>query len=183
MSANEERNWYIVNTYSGRENKVKANIEMRIESMNMQDYIFQVLVVEYPEPVRKNGELTGKFKNKNLYPGYLFIDMIMTDEAWYVVRNTPGVTGFIGSSGKGVKPFPVTSEMESVLKRAGLLQNGSASDYQVGETIKVVSGPFANNVSTIDSIDEEKGLVKITTLVFGRDTQIELSVNDIEKYK
>ena len=94
-----EKNWYVVNTYASHENKVKDNIVRRIESMNMKDYIFRVLVAEYEEPVVKDGSFTGKFKTKNMYPGYIFIEMIMTDEAWYVVRNTPGVTGFIGSSG------------------------------------------------------------------------------------
>ena len=104
---NFDKNWYVVNTYASHENKVKDNIVRRIESMNMQDYIFRVIVAEYEEPVKKDGVLTGKFKTKNMYPGYIFIEMIMTDEAWYVVRNTPGVTGFIGSSGKGAKPFPL----------------------------------------------------------------------------
>ena len=92
------KNWYVVNTYASHENKVKDNIVRRIESMNMQDYIFRVVVAEYEEPVKKEGVIVpGKFKTKNMYPGYIFIEMIMTDEAWYVVRNTPGVTGFIGS--------------------------------------------------------------------------------------
>ena len=113
---NLEKNWYVVNTFASHENKVKDNIERRIESMNMKDYIFRVVVAEYEEPVKKEGVIVpGKFKTKNMYPGYIFIEMIMTDDAWYVVRNTPGVTGFIGSSGKGAKPFPETeTEIESV---------------------------------------------------------------------
>lgn len=180
---NMEKNWYVVNTYASHENKVKDNIERRIESMNMQDYIFRVVVAEYEEPVKKDGIPTGKFKVKNMYPGYIFIEMIMTDEAWYVVRNTPGVTGFIGSSGKGAKPFPVSNEeIESVLKRVGLAENSSMSDYKVGDSIKIVNGPFANQVSTIEAIDEEKGLISITTVIFGRENTIQVSINDVEKY-
>ncbi len=120
---NVEKKWYVVNTYSGHENKVKINLERRIETMDMQDYIFRVVVAEHPVPVLKDGLPTDKIKMKNTYPGYLFIEMIMTDEAWYVVRNTPGVTGFIGSSGRGAKPFPVPKEqIESVLKGIGVVE-------------------------------------------------------------
>lgn len=110
MASNISKNWYVVNTYSSHENKVKDNLEKRIESHNLQDYIFRIIVAEHEVPVMKNGQPTGKTKMKNLYPGYVFIEMIMTDEAWFMVRNTPGVTGFIGSSGGGAKPFPVSRE-------------------------------------------------------------------------
>ena len=99
----EEKQWYVVNTYSGHENKVKEKLDMRIQSMNMQDYIFRVIVPEKTEIEIKDG--VKKEKVKKLFPGYVLVEMIMTDEAWYVVRNTPGVTGFLGSSGKGAKPF------------------------------------------------------------------------------
>ena len=158
-----EKNWYVVNTYASHENKVKDNIVRRIESMNMEDYIFRVVVAEYEEPVKKDGVLTGKFKTKNMYPGYIFIEMIMTDEAWYVVRNTPGVTGFIGSSGKGTKPFPV-------------------SEYKVGDTIRVINGPLNGEIAMIEELDEEKGLITFKKVFFGREQDIQVSVNDIEKY-
>ena len=178
-----EKNWYVVNTYASHENKVKDNIERRIESMNMQDYIFRVVVAEYEEPVKKDGVLTGKFKTKNMYPGYIFIEMIMSDEAWYVVRNTPGVTGFIGSSGKGAKPFPVsTQEIETVLKRVGMGESTSSSEYKVGDTIKILNGPFADQISVIEEVDTEKNLVTIKTVIFGREQEIQVSVNDIERY-
>ena len=179
-----EKNWYVVNTYASHENKVRDNIVRRIESMNMQDYIFRVVVAEYEEPVKKEGVIVpGKFKTKNMYPGYIFIEMIMTDEAWYVVRNTPGVTGFIGSSGKGAKPFPVSgSEIESVLKRVGLNENSSTSEYKIGDTIRIINGPFAEQISAIEALDEEKGLVTIKTVIFGREQELQVSVNNIEKY-
>ena len=179
-----EKNWYVVNTYASHENKVRDNIVRRIESMNMQDYIFRVIVAEYEEPVKKDGVIVpGKYKTKNMYPGYIFIEMIMTDEAWYVVRNTPGVTGFIGSSGKGAKPIPVSgSEIESVLKRVGLNENSSTSEYKIGDTIRIINGPFAEQISAIEALDEEKGLVTIKTVIFGREQELQVSVNDIEKY-
>ena len=178
-----DKNWYVVNTYASHENKVKDNIVRRIESMNMENYIFRVIVAEYEEPVKKDGVLTGKFKTKNMYPGYIFIEMIMTDEAWYVVRNTPGVTGFIGSSGKGTKPFPVSEEqIESVLKRVGLAENVSVSTFKVGDTIRVINGALDGEIAMIEEIDEERGLVTFKKIVFGREQDLQVSVNDIEKY-
>ena len=102
-----EKQWYVVNSYSGHEDKVKANLERRVVSMGLEDYVFRIIVAEVEQPVLKDGQPTGKTKLKNLYPGYVFIEMIMTDEAWFMVRNTPGVTGFVGSSGGGTKPFPI----------------------------------------------------------------------------
>ena len=107
-----EKRWYVVNTYSGHENRVKENLERRVESMGIQDYLFRILVAEEPVIDVKNNKQVEKMQN--MFPGYVFVEMIMTDDAWYVVRNTPGVTGFIGSSGGGAKPFPVSPvEMES----------------------------------------------------------------------
>lgn len=178
-----EKNWYVVNTYASHENKVKDNIVRRIESMNMENYIFRVVVAEYEEPVKKDGVLTGKFKTKNMYPGYIFIEMIMTDEAWYVVRNTPGVTGFIGSSGKGTKPFPVSEEqIESVLKRVGLAENVSVSAFKIGDSIRVINGVLEGEIAMIEAIDEERGLITLKKIVFGREQELQVSVNDIEKY-
>ena len=177
------KNWYVVNTYSSHENKVKDNLEKRVESHGLQDYIFRIIVAEHEVPVMKNGQPTGKTKLKNLYPGYVFVEMIMTDEAWFVIRNTPGVTGFIGSSGKGAKPFPVTeSEIETVLKRVGLGEEATTSQFKVGDSIKVLNGPIAEQISIVEALDEEKGLVTIKTVIFGREQELQVSVNDIEKY-
>ena len=113
-----KKEWYVVNTYAGHENRVKENLERRIETMGLQDFLFQIVVAEEKEIEYKNGKEVEK--TKNLFSGYLFVQMIMTDEAWYIVRNTPGVTGFIGSSGGGAKPFPVAEEeMENILRRLG----------------------------------------------------------------
>ena len=179
---NEEgRLWYVVNTYSGHENKVKENLEKRVESMGLQDCLFNIVIPEHVETEIKDGKKINK--TKNMFPGYVLVEMIMTDEAWYVVRNTPGVTGFIGSSGKGAKPFPVSSsEIETVLKRVGLGEEASASQFKVGDSIKVLNGPFAEQISIVEAIDEEKGLVTIKTVIFGREQELQVSVNDIEKY-
>ena len=116
-----KKEWYVVNTYAGHENRVKENLERRIETMGLQDFLFQIVVAEEKEIEYKNGKEVEK--TKNLFSGYLFVQMIMTDEAWYIVRNTPGVTGFIGSSGGGAKPFPVAEEeMENILRRLGRAQ-------------------------------------------------------------
>ena len=134
-----EKAWYVVNTYSTHENKVKENLKRRVESMGLQDLIFRIIVAEQEVPVMKDGMPTDKTRMKNLYPGYVFVEMIMTDYAWYVVRNTPGVTGFVGSSGKGTKPFPVPREqIEPVLKRMGEIDADMFDRYSVDDYVKVM---------------------------------------------
>ena len=119
---------------------------------------------------------------KNTYPGYLFIEMIMTDEAWYVVRNTPGVTGFIGSSGRGAKPFPVPKEqIESVLKGVGIIEEGMYSDYNPGDLVKILRGPLMGSEGTILSVDVAKKTVRVSSLFFGRETIVEVDFADVDK--
>lgn len=179
-----EKQWYVVNTYSGRENKVKQNLERRIESMGMQDYIFTVLLAEEEIAVLKDGIPTGKTKIKNTYPGYVFIEMIMTDDAWYVVRNTPDVTGFVGSSGGGTKPFPVPKEqIDTVLKKAGIVNKDMYDEYLVGTEVRVLRGPLAGSAGTIQSVDMERGVVEVSATFFGRSTTVELDFQDIERAK
>ena len=177
-----EKSWYVVNTYSGHENKVAENLKRRVESMDLQDYIFRIIVAEQEEPVLKEGLPTGKTKMKNLYPGYVFIEMCMTDEAWYMVRNTPGVTGFVGSSGGGAKPFPVPREqIEPVLKRMGVVDESMYSRYEVGDYVRILRGTLEGSEGTIESIDSETGLVKVSTVFFGRATMVEVEFTEIEK--
>jgi transcriptional antiterminator NusG len=177
-----EKQWYVINTYSGHENKVKSNLERRIESMRMGEYILRVIVAEEEIPVLKDGVPTGKTKMKNLYPGYVFVEMIMTDDAWFVIRNTPGVTGFVGSSGKGTKPFPVPKEqIEPVLKKVGIVSLDMYNEYAIGTEVKVLRGPFAGSVGEIENINIERGAVSVSTTFFGRPTSIELDFSDIEK--
>lgn len=182
MKESTEKQWYVVNTYVGHENKVKANLERRTESMNQQDNIFRIIVAEYDEPVLKNGAETGRVRKKNTYAGYLFIEMIMTDEAWFVVRNTPGVTGFIGSSGKGAKPFPVSpEEIEPVLKRLGVVQKDMYNRYKIGDKVKVLQGPLKDCEGVIVSLDEQVNSAKVSTIFFGRETILDIDFVDIDK--
>lgn len=177
-----EKAWYVVNTYSTHENKVKDNLLRRVETMGLDKLIFRVIVAEIEVSVFKDGIDTGKKKLKNLYPGYVFIEMIMTDYAWYVVRNTPGVTGFVGSSGKGTKPFPVPrEEIEPVLKRIGMVDASMFDRFNDGDLVRVIYGAFEGMEGTILNIDRETRTVKIQTVFFGRVTEAEVDFSEIEK--
>ncbi|MCF7925144.1 MAG: transcription termination/antitermination protein NusG [Candidatus Izimaplasma sp.] len=180
MSNQPERQWYVVQTYSGYENSVKVNLENRIRSMQMEDKIFQVMI---PEEIRieKKPDGTTKEKMVKIFPGYVFIELIVTDDSWFVVRNTPGVTGFLGSSGGGTKPVPLPpEEINPILKKCGLMEMPTI-DVAVGESVKVITGPFANQVGKVDEIDEEKRELRVLVDMFGRQTPVELSFDDIEK--
>ncbi len=177
--ANEKR-WYVVNTYSGHENRVKENLEKRVESMGIQDSLFRIVVAEEPEIEIKNGKKVEKMKN--MFPGYVFVEMKMTDEAWYVVRNTPGVTGFIGSSGGGAKPFPVAPvEMESILRRMGQSDKKVVVDFKVGDTVKILTGPFSGMEGRISSMNDQTQVASVLTMLFGRETPTDINYNDLEK--
>ena len=175
-----EKEWYVVNTYSGHENKVKEKLEMRASSMGMEDYILRVVVPETKEVVIKDGK--SKEKVNKMFPGYILVEMVMTDEAWFIVRNTPGVTGFIGSSGKGAKPFPLTPmEVDKILGIMGLSRLDIVNDLNVGDTVTVVSGPFNNMYGKILSIDLEKQSVEVALDLFGQETSVELELAQIKK--
>ena len=147
-----EKEWYVVNTYSGHENKVKEKLEMRASTMGMEDYILRIVVPEEKIVEVKDG--VKKEKVTKMFPGYILVEMVMTDEAWFVVRNTPGVTGFIGSSGKGAKPFPLTpQEVDKILGNMGLSRLDIGNEIQVGDSVKVISGAFANMYGKVKSID------------------------------
>ncbi len=182
MMTNEQhpdRKWYVVQTYSGLENSVKLNLERRIESMQMEDLIFQVLI---PEEIRLEKKNDGTMKEKlvKLYPGYVFIELIVTDDSWFVVRNTPGVTGFLGSSGGGTKPIPLKpEEINPILKKAGLLQTPKLN-VEVGQKVRVLSGPFMNRTGIVDSVSQEKGELIVLVEMFGRATPTELKFDEVE---
>lgn len=177
------KQWYVVNTYSGRERAVADMLEKRKYTQNLENYIFRIVVAEKVEPGMKNGKPTGKDVVKNLYPGYVFIEMIMTDDAWFMVRNTPDVTGFVGSSGKGTKPFPIPNEeIEPVLKRMNIIDENMFSNYKVGDHIRIISGSFENSEGTIESIDSETKKVSVSILFFGRPTTIEADFFEIELF-
>lgn len=174
--------WYVVNTYSGHENKVKINLERRVVSMGLENYVFRIIVAETEQQVLKDGIPTGKTKTKNSYPGYVFIEMIMSDEAWFMVRNTPGVTGFVGSSGGGTKPFPIPAEeIEPVLKSLGMVDKSMYSRYDVGDLVKILRGPLEGGEGHITEINSDNGTVKVETVFFGRSTIVEVDFSDIDK--
>ena len=175
-----EKEWYVVNTYSGHENKVKEKLEMRASSMGMEDYIFRVVVPEQKEVEMKNG--VSKEKVKKMFPGYILVEMIMTDEAWFIVRNTPGVTGFVGSHGAGSKPAPLLpEEINSILRSLGMNVRNNDLHLEIGETIKVIEGAFSGLEGQVTEIDEEKQKLKVNIEMFGRETSTELDFDQIDK--
>ena len=174
-----EKEWYVVNTYSGHESKVKEKLEARTESMGMQDYIFRVIIPETTEVEIKDG--VKKEKVKKLFPGYVLVEMIMTDEAWYVVRNTPGVTGFLGSSGKGAKPFPLYKhEVDNILKTIGVTDKPIVVDLKEGDKIKLIDGPFKLMTGKVLEIDKENNMAKLSIDLFGQETTVEAELTQIE---
>lgn len=172
---NENRFWYVVHTYSGYENKVKTDLEKRVESMGMEEEIFQVIVpveeiVEYKDGKRKITE-------RKVFPGYVMVEMIVTDDSWYVVRNTPGVTGFVGS---GVKPIPLEKhEVDVILRDMGV--EAPKSEFSVGESVQVVSGPFRDFTGTVVELNVERGKLKVNISMFGRETPVELDFFQVAK--
>jgi len=180
MAEENKKQWYVVNTYAGHENRVKENLLRRVESMGLQDYLFRVIVAEEKEIEYKNGKEVEK--TTNLFSGYLFVEMIMTDEAWYIVRNTPGVTGFIGSCGGGAKPFPVAEEeMESILRRLGMSERKVQIDFAVGDRVRILSGAFANVEGTVEELHEDSQTAVVLTILFGRETPTEIGYGELEK--
>ena len=172
-----DKKLYVVNTYSGHEKKVQEKLLMKVSSMNMEDYIFRVIVPEQTEIDEK-----GKEKVKKLFPGYILVEMVMTDEAWYIVRNTPGVTGFIGSSGKGAKPTPLQPyEVDKVLNSMGMSRLEVSTDLQEGQTVKVISGPFAGMEGKIESLDLPNNKLNVLLDLFGQETSVEVELSQIEK--
>lgn len=172
-----EKQWFVIHTYSGYENKVKANLEKRVESMNMGDKIFRVIVPVEDEVQVKEGQ--KKVVKKKIYPGYVLVEMYMTDDSWYVVRNTPGVTGFVGA---GTKPIPLHStEVKQILRQMGYEEPKISVNYSIGENIRVISGPFENFIGTIEEINAEKGKLKVLISMFGRETPVELDFSQVEK--
>lgn len=182
-SVNQDKQWYVVNTYSGRERAVAESLESRKNNLDFKNQIFRIVVAEYEEEVfDKDGKDTGKKKTVNFYPGYIFIEMIMSDEAWYMVRNTPDVTGFVGSSGGGTKPFPVPrDEIEPVLKRMKIEDDEMYTAYQVGDNVKVLAGTFEGSEGTITSVDQPNSEVTVEITFFGRLTPITANFAEIEK--
>ncbi|KRM29626.1 transcription termination antitermination factor NusG [Limosilactobacillus panis DSM 6035] len=169
----------MLHTYAGYENRVKSNLESRAQSMGMQDYIFRVVVAE--ETVREVKDGKAKEVVENTFPGYVLVEMIMTDQAWYIARNTPGVTGFLGSHGGGSKPTPLLpEEVERIMKRMGADITVSDIDVKEGDTVKVIAGPFADLTGKVTEVDHEKQKLKVNVNMFGRETSAELGFDQID---
>lgn len=173
----DNKEWFVIHTYSGYENKVKANLEKRVESMNMGDKIFRVLV-----PVEEEIQVSGgktKIVKKKVYPGYVMVEMVMNDDSWYVVRNTPGVTGFVGT---GSRPIPLqVDEIERILHHMGIGERKPKIDFTIGERVRVITGPFENFIGNIDEIYPDKGKVRVMVSMFGRETPVELEYTQVTK--
>ncbi len=169
----EKAQWYVVHTYSGHENKVKANIEKMVENRGMEDIIQEIIVPTEEKIEIKNGK--KKTKQKKIFPGYVVVKMIMTDESWYVVRNTRGVTGFVGP---GSKPIPLS---EKEIKSMGIEEPTPEIDIRIGDTVKVTSGPFENFMGVVKGISLEKQTLRVLISMFGRETPIEIHFTQIEK--
>jgi transcriptional antiterminator NusG len=173
----KEKNWYVLHTYSGYEDKVSEDLKQRIESMDMDDRIFNVLVPKEKQIEIKNGK--RRTVEKKIFPGYVMVEMIVTDESWYVVRNTPNVTGFIGA---GTTPTPVSEEeVKNIRKRMGIEEPKYKIDLKEGEAVSITDGPFKGFDGVISDIDEEKGKVKALVSMFGRETPVELDFLQVKK--
>lgn len=171
------RSWYVLHTYSGYEDNVARNLRQRIDSMDMQEYIYDVLVPKEKKIKIKAGKRV--VVEERIYPGYVLVDMVVTDASWYVVRNTPNVTGFIGL---GTTPTPVDPrEIESLKKRMGVAEPKYKVDMKIGDGVKISEGPFKDFDGKVQEIDEEKGKIKVLVSIFGRETPVELDFLQVKK--
>ncbi|MDD5836033.1 MAG: transcription termination/antitermination protein NusG [bacterium] len=175
-----KKEWYVVNTYSGHEYKVKEKLESKVESMGLQDNIFRIVIPETTEVEVKNG--VKKEKQKKMFPGYILVEMNMSDESWYIVRNTPGVTGFIGSSGKGAKPTPLLpQEIDKILGNMGMSRIDASNELAVGDKVNIIDGPFKGMAGNVDTIDLENGRLNVLIDLFGQETPVEVEVVQVSK--
>lgn len=173
----DDRQWYVIHTYAGYENRVKTNLEHRIQSMDMKDKIFQVIVPTEEEIEVREGQ--RRTVERKLFPGYVMVEMILTDESWYVVRNTPGVTGFVGM---GTKPVPLDeAEVKAILRQMEAETPRIKVGFQKGQSVRITDGPFIDFIGQVDEIHSEKGKVKVLVSFFGRETPVELDFLQVEK--
>lgn len=173
-----EKNWYVIHTYSGYEKKVKDNLERKVRSMGLENVIERILVPEEDEIDVKDGR--KRTVRRKIYPGYVFVEMEVNDRSWYVVRNTPGVTGFVGSA---TKPVPLEpQEVRRIFKSQGIEKEVRPQiSVEIGEQVRIISGPFDNFYATITEINNEKGTLKGLIDMFGRETSVEVDYSQIEK--
>jgi transcriptional antiterminator NusG len=171
------REWFVIHSYSGYENKVKKNLEQRTETMGMQDKIFRVVVPTEEEVEIRDGQ--KRSTRRRVFPGYILVEMVMDDESWYVVRNTPGVTGFVGS---GTRPMPLSQEeVDKILQRMEVEQPRIKVNFRPGETVRIIEGPFADFMAVVDEIYAERGKVRVLVSFFGRETPVEMDFMQVER--
>jgi transcription termination/antitermination protein NusG len=179
----DDRQWYVIHTYSGYENKVKTNLEHRIESMGVRDKIFQVVIPTEEEIEIKDGQ--RRTVQKKVFPGYVLVEMSMGDDSWYVVRNTPGVTSFVGGGNiPGVRSEPIPldeNEVKQILRQMGVETPKYRVAFTKGQSVRVTDGPFAEFIGTVDEVNPERNKVKVLVSIFGRETPVELDFLQVEK--
>lgn len=177
QTLNLGRRWYVLHTYSGYEENVKHNLEQRIESFDMRDKIFSVIVPKEKKIKIKNGKRTTV--EEKIFPGYVLVEMIVTDDSWYVVRNTPNVTGFVGS---GTTPTPIDQkEVDQLLKRVNATEAQHKIDVATGDIVRISDGPFKNFEGKVSVVDPERGKIKVMVTMFGRETPVELDALQVKK--
>ncbi|MDO9065530.1 MAG: transcription termination/antitermination protein NusG [Chloroflexota bacterium] len=178
MEEKNERRWYVIHTYSGYENKVKSSLEHRAETMDLKDHIFQVVVPTEEEVEIKDNRRVSTIKK--VFPGYVLVEMILTDKSWYVVRNTSGVTGFVGTDNK--QPVPLSdTEVKAILKQMKSETPKVKLAFSPGQSVKIKEGPFADFLGVVDELNAEKQKMKVLVSFFGRETPVELEFSQVEK--
>lgn len=173
----QEKHWYVIHTYSGYENKVSANLERKVHSLGMENEIFRIVIPMEKEFEVKDGK--KKMVERKVFPGYVLVEMIVNDRSWYAVRNTPGVTGFVGS---GTKPIPLTDEeVKQIMRAMGVVEERPKIDFQLQQLVRLKTGPFVDQVGRISDINEERGKLKVLVDMFGRETPVEIDFTQVEE--
>ncbi len=173
-----KKEWFVIHTYAGYEKRVKTNLERRVDSMDMKDKIFRIMVPTEKEITSRGGQ--KRTVEKKVFPGYVLVEMVMNDDSWYVVRNTPGVTGFVGP---GSKPVPLSEkEVTHILRQVGVVEGKPRIDFDINQVVRVVNGPFKNFEGKVEEINQEKGTVKVSVSMFGRETPVELEFHQVIKF-
>ncbi len=173
----EEKRWYVIHTYSGYENKVSANLERKVHSLGMENEIFRIVIPMENEVEIKDGK--KRSVQRKVFPGYVLVEMIVNDRSWYAVRNTPGVTGFVGS---GSKPIPLTDdEVRQIMRSMGVEESRPKIDFQLQQLVRLKTGPFADCVGKVSEINEERGKLKVLVDMFGRETPVEVDFTQVEE--
>ena len=173
----EEKRWYVIHTYSGYENKVSANLERKVHSLGMENEIFRIVIPMENEVEIKAGK--KRSVERKVFPGYVLVEMIVNDRSWYAVRNTPGVTGFVGS---GSKPIPLTDdEVRQIMRSMGVEESRPKIDFQLHQLVRLKTGPFADCLGKVSEINEERGKLKVLVDMFGRETPVEVDFTQVEE--